>query len=85
MMFRILILLFCFSTFCKAQNHELDSIKQQTYTLKQDSNKVIALHDLCKKYFSIDNDSALSIAITSLKISTEIEFERGIVQSLFYI
>lgn len=85
MMFRILILLFCFSTFCKAQNHELDSIKQQTYALKQDSNKVIALHDLCKKYFSIDNDSALSIAITALKISTEIEFERGIAQSLFYI
>ena len=86
MIFRILIILITSSAFCNGQNtNSINYNLRDTYALVNDSNKVDALLDLCKKYYNINNDTALSIAKNTLKIANEIKYDKGIAKSLFFI
>ena len=80
--FRILIFILLFSGSSTAHQ---GNILNDIYNLPNDTNKVIALLNLCTKYYDISHETSLILAKKSLSLSKEIQYKRGEVESLFRI
>ena len=68
--FRILIFILLFSGSSTAHQ---GNILNDIYNLPNDTNKVIALLNLCTKYYDISHDTSLILAKKSLSLSKEIQ------------
>ncbi len=61
-----------------AQQSKIDSLKQVISVAKQDTNSVIALEVLTRKYQKINIDSALLYANQGLELAKNLSYSRGI-------
>jgi len=85
MIFRILLLFILCSGTCIAQETTTRPNLKDTYTLPDDTSKVIQLLSLCTEYYNINHDTSLILANKALALSLKIQYSRGEVESLFRI
>lgn len=72
--FRILLLLLCFSSLLKAQDRSsIDSLKMAISNSETDTLKISLLNDLAGIYFQINQDSSYYFLDKALKIARQID------------
>ncbi len=68
-----------------AQNHDIDSAKQELSITRQDTTRVIAMIWLCNRYNVSNTDSAMFYGQEALKLAREINFKKGEIRALAFI
>jgi tetratricopeptide (TPR) repeat protein len=77
----VLLFLFmaCLNTGLQAENHIIDSLRNALKTEKDDTNKVITLIRLCRKFEKLGNhDSSLIYCNITKTLSEKLNFKKGI-------
>jgi len=86
MIFRILILFMFISAVSVAQNTKAEKPNiLATYSLADDTNKVIALLSLSTQYYNISHDTSATLAKKALEIAKDIDYPRGETEALFRV
>ncbi len=75
-------LLCCLSTAFAQDSIKTDSLRSALVTVKADTAKVWAMHDIAYAYLYIKTDSSLWYAQQALALSTKIDYDRGIIRSM---
>jgi len=76
-----LYIFFFFSTLfpvVNAQNAKIDSLKALLITTPSDTNKVNLYYTICRAYFRVSADSAISAAEQSLVLAQKLGFSKGV-------
>jgi len=70
------------SPFGFGRNQRLDSLKHELSIIKQDTNRVLIMAELCNAYRSTNPDSAQFYAQRAVALARKINFPKGMVRAL---
>ena len=72
------------NSFCFSQNGKIDSLLSVLKTVKEDTNKVNALHDLAWEFKYITPDTSIILTQEALQLSEKLNWKYGIGKSFHY-
>ncbi|HCA83261.1 MAG TPA: hypothetical protein DEP18_05695, partial [Flavobacteriales bacterium] len=61
---------------------QLDSLVQVANTMKEDTNKVKLLSDLCFYHRSVHSDTAMNFGLKALRLAEKLKWKKGVAQAL---